>query len=308
METIHIALAADENYAQHAGITLLSILARYKHKNPLSIVILSNGISAASKEKLISLAEGRDCTIACIEIEDEQFGGVEGRKHYTKATYCRLFLPELLPESVDKILYLDTDVIVRHDITPLWETDISQHHAAAVEDLGMKSNYVESLGIPLERLYFNAGVLLMNLRKWREDNTGGKCLDYALNPPKPLVFVDQDALNVTLQGKWLPVDLKWNVTRGYFKKTWKWRGRKVLPAALWDAVRDPAIIHFTSTYKPWCYACGVPFAEEYMVLVEDSPWKGYQYPDINLKSYLKRKEYHLRQRLAEVYHADLLRQ
>lgn len=286
MDIFHVVFATDENYVQHAGVTMLSLLENKKSANPITINIIDDGLTEDSRNKLRKIAIDYRAALSFLYIKtDNLLNILAGRK---RTMFYRLAIPDLLPD-IDKALYLDVDLIVRHDISELWATDISNYYLAAVNDIADKEDLERlkrDLGIPDSQPYLNSGVLLINNRKWREEQIGEKIVKYVFEH-KPLQE-DQDGLNAILWGKWLPLNPKWNIDRQAFRHYCHFSTRAKLPEEVKKAVKDPAIVHFTGPVKPWYYACAVPFAEEYYSYLSLTPWRDYRPKDINLRNRIKK--------------------
>ncbi|WP_396126164.1 glycosyltransferase family 8 protein [Anaerobacillus sp. CMMVII] len=180
--------------------------------------------------------------------------------YITKETYFRILLPELLSSKIKKVLYLDCDLIVKKDISELWNTDIKKYILAAVDESSMfgsgrRRRLKKELGISKRSRYFNAGVLLLNLKKWRKDGVSERIVNYLKRHPK-LTFMDQDALNAVLHNEWHQLDYKWNYTTYH-----------------WDQFPHvkPAIIHFCGWRKPW--NSDIRYKEEYFKYLKSSMWE-----------------------------------
>ena len=130
----------------------------------------------------------------------------------------RLFIPYFIPEEIEYVLYLDVDMIVLDDVTKLFENDLKEKVIAAVLDpriitfdnsWGGVLNY-ESLGLPGDTRYFNTGLLLMNTKKWRDQDVTRKIIDCIDNNKKYANYPDQYGLNVVLANQWFELDPAWN--------------------------------------------------------------------------------------------------
>ena len=280
-DPICVALATDENYVQHMCVTLLSLLHNRNTGGPaVHIYVLSDGLSDESIAIIRGIADRHDVLIHFPEIDFEEFShGVVFNRHHTRTTYGRLALPKIV--KADKILYLDCDVIVRDDVSQLWDIDISEYYLGAVVDSFLGGingrNLVDSrLGIPAGYSYFNAGVLLMNLKKWRQDEEiNDRFIKFSLENTETR-YVDQDVLNAILWGKWYPLHPRWNVQRYTFRLGYERKLRRMVPIEFIDAVKNPAIVHYTSAVKPWHYECRVPYVEEYYKYLAMTPWRDYR--------------------------------
>lgn len=293
METIYVVFGTDENYAQHTGVAMLSLLHNMQSENPIVFLILFDRVTPESQQRLRSITDDHGAELTFIEAHTSKVKVTYRKKHISNIGFARMLMSDFIPEHIDKLLYIDTDTIVRHDVAELWDTDIRDYAIAAAEEPAdtISDKRRRKIGLPLGEPYFNSGVLLMNMRKWRADAIEPKLIEH-INKPDTLND-DQATLNVVLCGQWLHVHPKWNLnksvyTRYYSASKWKFSNE------ILQAVRDPAIMHFTAPRKAWHFSSRVPFAHEYMDYVEQSPWKGYRYPDVSLKSGYDRYRWFIR--------------
>jgi lipopolysaccharide biosynthesis glycosyltransferase len=163
-----------------------------------------------------------------------------------------------LPDDLDKVLYLDTDIVVRGSLTELWNTNISVHALAAVAHDDDEDHLREALGLPKGTPYFNSGVLLMNLRYCRQRAVVENAISFVKEYPQKIQFWDQDALNATLVDQWLELP-----------KSWNWRDKK-RPSRKLEG--EPAIVHFVGHNKPWHWSNNHPFRHEYRKYRRKTPW------------------------------------
>ena len=292
MEKIHLFLASDDNYVQHSGVVIASIL--YNHKKAgKSIVIhyLYNGISKENRDKLEEIVAGYKNAELIFHDMGEEFSDLKVKRHITRAAYYRLIIDKLVPDDVKKALYLDADVLVLGDIEELWNVDITDYAIGAVEDAGLRDIIKElknKLGMPCDAKYFNSGVLLINLSYWREQSISEKMLKFFQKCPPDLPHHDQDALNSVLWKETLFIDPKWNVHKEALHHYYLPDREKRLTKEFINAVRHPSIVHFTGAVKPWHYACGIPYAEQYFTYVDMTPWAGFRPKDKTLKGLRKK--------------------
>jgi lipopolysaccharide biosynthesis glycosyltransferase len=161
----------------------------------------------------------------------------------SKMTFARLLIPRLFPETVRRVLYLDADLLVFDDLDPLWEADLEGAVLGAVLDgldLHLKKNGKPGLeGMPRVRNYFNSGVLLIDLPRWRKEQISERSLDYLTRHPRS-PFSDQDALNVACDGLWKRLDPRWNFQNHH--------QTSILDMGPQER---PAVVHFVTSVKPW---------------------------------------------------------
>lgn len=308
MDTIHIALCIDENYAQHAGVTIASILYNKKSSTPVVFHIICDNLPLYEHDNLKQITDKYGAAIAFHTVDSNSFNKLPVGGHINKAAYYRLAITEILPPSIEKVLYLDADLIVRFDISELCNTDISAHYAAAIQDIGIESKGTllrKILGMPPQEPYFNSGVLLLNATKWREESINSKVINFINDNAEKIIYADQDGLNAILWGKWVPVHPKWNVYRVAFRKYYKWHERRKLSKEFIEAVKNPCIVHFTGALKPWHDSCLMPYVNEYYFYLAMTPWKGYRPPRASMyqlfRKYRKRFRRYITDLLDRLY-------
>jgi lipopolysaccharide biosynthesis glycosyltransferase len=207
------------------------------------------------------------------EIADEACAGLPTKGFTRKATWYRIFLPELLPD-VDRVLYLDADLIVLDSLAPLWETALGDNYLAAVTNVFQWDHLDRpaALGLDGPRVYFNAGVLLMNLEAMRDDGATGALLDFGVRNAARLDWRDQDAMNVVLGKRRLSLHPRWNVMNSVllFPASVEVFGAE----AVEEARSHPAIRHFEgpATNKPWHFMCDRGMRDIYFRHRRETPW------------------------------------
>jgi lipopolysaccharide biosynthesis glycosyltransferase len=235
LETIHLAVAVNDNYAPHLAVMLTSIQMNHASNHSFCFYILDGGnLSSESKHKLLKSLDRFNQTIYFLEMDSTLFSNCVVQSYFSIEAYYRLSIPDLLDESIHKVIYLDSDIILNRDIAYLWETDVSNHCVGAVYD---KFAYYrcKDLSIPPEHGYFNSGVLLINMDKWRENKISKKAFEYLDQQGSDLEYPDQDTLNVLLHDKWLKLSEEWNS----------------MSIDLYHSAAKPSLIHFVSDNKPW---------------------------------------------------------
>jgi lipopolysaccharide biosynthesis glycosyltransferase len=197
------------------------------------IYVLDNGITGGSRHRLqraALAAAGRE--IGWIRVPSDHLIDHRGAEHFTSTSYARLLIPELLPAHISRAVYLDGDVLVRSDLSPLFELELGDATFAAARDY--------KIGGVASRPYFNAGVLAIDVERWRRTGFARRALAYADAQPEPLFLADQDALNAVAE-EWHELDPRWNVQATVLKHVEK-------PDELY---RTGALLHFTGYDKPW---------------------------------------------------------
>ena len=242
-KVIPIFFAVDDGYIPFLAVTLQSLIENASKDYYYEMKILYTNISEENKEKILKY-ESENVKIEFVDLNyylEELQEKLYTRDYYTKTTYYRLMIPNLYPQY-DKILYLDSDITVLGDVSELYNTDLEENLVGAVPDGSVRaikefSDYVERVvGMADYKNYFNAGILLMNLKEMREFDFQTKFL-YLLENMKFSVAQDQDYLNRICKGRTKILDAGWDVMP--------------LPTDTPMQENDIKIIHYNLIYKPW---------------------------------------------------------
>lgn len=265
----------DNGYAQHCAVTMVSLF-RNNTRNKLHVHVVTTSLSDKNKAKLQGVASDYGQFISFYDVDLEKVENLPNLKghHVSAAAYLRLFIDKLLPITVDKVLYLDCDLVVRHDISELWNTDIYSYALAAVQD-APNSGAQERLGYSSAYRYFNSGVMLVNLAYWRAHNANEKLTSYIQHNAAIIVHHDQDVLNAVFHDQVLFLPLKWNMLKCFFRSKKPRIHQEHLPV-LEKSKSDPYIVHFTGSLKPWDCWINLSFQDEYYTYLQLTPWKGYR--------------------------------
>lgn len=236
-------MACDEGYAMPLATALRSIAESNSHNWPVSIYILSDGFREQTRHRIQrSLPEGA-FSLHWLYLNLDQFANLPTLAHISQMTFARFLLADVMPLEVKRILYLDSDLLVLADLSELWASSLEGHCVGAVLDFGLdpliKLQDPRCAGVPVVRRYFNAGVLLIDLDLWRQQQIGQRAGRYlAEHPNSP--YADQDALNFVLDESWKELAEHWN-----FQRHLEISVARIMPAS------RPAIIHFVTANKPW---------------------------------------------------------
>jgi len=273
MDTIRIVSASDDAFVIPLGVMLTSLFENSPSRERIIVIILDGGISLVNREKILRIAEKYRAVIHILKIKKEQFKGLVTPFHLKTPAYYRLAIPDLLDATIDKVLYLDCDLIVQDDISQLWNVDVSHHYLAAVESVGIERGYhlhdtKTRLKIPVGNKIFNSGVMVMNLALWRRDNIHHKIVEFILHNPDKIRLADQDGLNALLSDKWLSLPLRWNQQTILHKIIQTNKDPEFI-----EAINNPAIIHFTGGIKPWHYADEHPQKKEFLRYRAMTEWE-----------------------------------
>jgi len=210
---------------------------------PLDFHVLYDVFSADARNRILASLPHGSATVEWIKVDMATFAGFTTKAYISKMTYARLLLPSLFHERISKVLYLDADILVLRNLGPLWTTDLTGSPIGAVLDNGvdslLKQNDSRVKNVPRVQSYFNAGVLLIDLTRWRKERIAERAFEFLARYPKT-PFSDQDALNAVCDGEWKQLDPRWN-----------FQDHSKHSIAAMDRSGRPAIIHFVANEKPW---------------------------------------------------------
>lgn len=286
-----IVCCTDNDYIMPCGVLLCSLCENSELGSVRFHIIISKRISEIEKASLINIVNRYKNEIFFYIIDESWISnlpiGMDGQQsHITLATYFRLYLSELLPVTLNKILYLDCDIVVRHSINDLWNMNIENYAIGCVPDAddGQILNY-NRLKYSQRLGYFNAGVLLINLKYWRAHDIFNRFLIFIRQYPERILYHDQDIMNYVLKDEKVILPLKYNVTNGLLNKeihiSWEYESE------LMEALKNPYILHYISHNKPWIKGCTHPFKAEFFKYRDMTEWK--KMPLLNRHSTFKEK-------------------
>lgn len=256
-EPINIVCAADDRYAMPLAVVIHSTLKHLKCDRKANFFIIDGGIKEKNKRKILKFTNSERCQIDWLSPPDNLLRNAKLSGHIKVAAYYRLLIPEILPHHLTKAIYLDSDLIVNNDLELLWNIDMGEKDILAVQTLSWK--YVSSPGtlvkykelrIPPYSKYFNSGVLVFNLQRWRNYNISAETLAYLEKNKNYINWHDQDVLNGVLVGRWGELDPRWNQTPGIYNYA-SWKESPFSEEVFDRILHNPYIIHFASSSKPW---------------------------------------------------------
>lgn len=280
---IHIACAADNKYVQHTSVMLTSLFLN-NQENKIHLHFFSANFSTENKRKIETLVLSYGQTFSFYPLDETLFKECYISDHVSFATYYRIVIPDLLVNQTNKVLYLDTDMVVCKNIKRLWETEMANYTIAAVNELNFDGP--SRLGFDSGYKYFNAGVLLINTKLWAEAGLKETLFTYIKTYQNQLVFWDQDALNASLYKQRLPIEPQWNQLGSVFEVSNETLLRVYTQAEINTMKQSPCIIHYSGSSKPWDYLNIHPHKKEYFHYLEYTEWKGFR-PKANLKTKFK---------------------
>lgn len=263
-----IACATDKRFMIHTGTMICSVAQK---TNSMVTIYVLYSEQEVEKIKKLELLYDNIC-IELIRINKLKFNGYKISNRINEVTYFRLLLGDILPKEINKIIYLDSDLIVCEDIKKLWDINLHGKLLGAIPDVGRHTRYISSdmgislyqkMNIPSKSLYFNAGVLIVDLKKWKEQNISNEIMEYLKTNKEYVNFHDQDGLNAILWDKWYRIDYSWNVITDFFED-FDFCSKEIGINKNYEIINFPKIIHYTGRNKPWKVECNHKYKEEYI--------------------------------------------
>jgi lipopolysaccharide biosynthesis glycosyltransferase len=199
-------------------------------------------------------------------------------RHFSPVIYMRLFAAELFDPGIERVLYLDSDLVVCRDIGRLWDMVLGEYPVAAAADVFHDLHS----GHDGEDPTINSGVMILNLAQWRAENATAALLEYVAQHAAALVYPDQEAINAVFAGRICLLPIQWNFQPAMVE----------IDPALLGLTRDefislrnhPGIVHYTTNRKPWKYKKDVHYTHLYYRYLRLTPWRDYKPPDRNWRS------------------------
>lgn len=269
---MNIVYATSDLYSRPAVVSIKSLLMNQKNTEIIHIYYIENGIADENKKLIRQLVEEYGGKIDFIAMPN-LCSRVGGLLRTNAVTYSYCFFQDILPKTVDRVLLLEADTLVAGDLTKMYETDLEGYYIAASDDFQSRW-YKRKLGMNEKSPYFNSGVMLLNLKKCREDDVTGKMNELLTKGKSKFFYEVQDEMNVLFEGHVKTFPPKCNCTTSVFLFDYKNMRRYRRPSTCCSrekfeqAKKNPLIIHFTSNQiiqsRPWVEGCTHPYCDYYM--------------------------------------------
>ncbi len=289
---INVAYACNEFYMEQTTVSLLSLFDSNKHLEKINVFFIDMGISETSKKELYELVEQHNGSLQIIPFKTIAYDlNINNTGRHIESVYAKIFFGRI--PNIDRILYLDSDVVVVDKLDVFWNANLEDKYCACVRTLALRK-LCQQLGVDENSDIVNDGVVLMNLVSWRNDSILEKCLAYISkwngNPP----VLSEGTINAVCNGKILVVSPKYNLMSGLVegsaKKIEKLTERPFYSQKeLDDARTNPCIIHYLSAFynRPWCRKCSHPMKAVYFKYRQMTKWANEPLKDNDLSFRIK---------------------
>lgn len=293
--SLNIVYSSDDNYCIYMGVSIISLLENNKNFDSINIYIIDNNIDDLNKIKLKRLIEYYKRNIIFIDFEKyKKYLNLNMQWKISISSYARLFLASMIPSSVKKVLYFDCDTLIVDNLYELWNQDINDFYIGGVCDT-VPSYTKQAIGLNDTDFYINAGMLLINLKKWREDNLEKKLLNFIDAHNGNVTHHDQGVINGVIKNKKI-LPLKYNLMTSYLMmsrediiKFYKVEDSFYSQEQIDEAIKNPVYIHYTPgfTTRPWVKGCKHPYVDLYWKYLKLTPWEDFKPIKNNEKFHVK---------------------
>ncbi len=284
---MYVIYHSSDSFASVTGVSMVSLFENNKGMDYIHVLYIERGMTEENRNILESIAKRYDRELEFMEMPDwtEKLGISlkSSKKSWLGFGYNRLFLTEYIPHDVDKVLYLDSDTVIEQSLDTLWNQDLEGYYLAGVDDC-LSRTYRDIVGLKDNGTYVNSGVLLINVKKWREDNTCSKFIKILMENNGFFIFNEQSVINALFSGqiKILPQKYNTNSLVYLYEYDELMKLRKPYHYSytkddLLEARENPVITHYTGNFyvyrRPWIRNSDHPHAEAFLKYRDISPWR-----------------------------------
>jgi len=270
-QVVSIFVNFDWSYAPHATTMVRSLLDNSPPACRIDLYALGVGLSPEIKERVVASWPGDRLTVHWLSLNLQPFQRLFGGTDYPTVAYARLLLDWLLPDKVARVITLDCDGVFLGDVADLWQAAPTRVCVRAAVDLTVlqlghdRSSFVQQLGGHEGAPYFNSGVMVVDLERWRSLDVTGECLKLVHRYPGQANYADQSILNAVLRDEWEPLPVRWNCNAFSLAECSypSLRHRLVSMTDVRAARRHPGFVHFAGRQKPWNAGPSHPHARLY---------------------------------------------
>lgn len=279
---LDIVINTDDKYLQHA-MAMLCSLYENNQKHQVMVHILCKDLSDRAKDYINSLSTRYGNQAIYYSVDERKLQGVQFRKNrpLSMAAYYRLLLSSVLPQDLEKVLYLDCDMIIMRDLQEIFNIELDDYALAATLDtFPFSQQHRLQLHMEVGERVFCSGIMMVNLKYWRDHNVEPGLLEYAKRHREEVYLHDQDVLNYYFKKKWFLLPPKWNHVAGTLKAS---RAPQYKSFDMIAYAKEPMIYHYASVgMKPW-YAVPTPEKRLYLKYLVLSGFKEASFEEKNLR-------------------------
>lgn len=245
---MNVAVTINDTYFYPLYIMLNTLFAHNKDSK-IHVFLIHSRVSEKYRKKLDNLCKQNGGKFTEVYVLEEEFSEAPSFSYFTKEMYYRILVAKLLPENLDRVLYLDPDMVVNDSLKEFYEMPLDNCFFAGIRDRlqdDKKSPYWKELGFSGKSHYVNSGVLLCNLQLLRKEQNIQDVFQMLSERGERLKFPDQDLINVLYEGRIKRAADRYNLNPNHLY-WWEYLGYNFAPFLL----KKPAILHYMGKEKPW---------------------------------------------------------
>lgn len=269
---LNVVFSSDNNYVAYLKTAIVSLLDNNKSFDDIVIHILSNNINQESQSSILDLVNAYDRKAVFYDLSNirERLGNLKVET-ISLSSFSRLFIADILPDNIDKVIYMDCDSLILNSFEELMSLNIDNYLLAGVEDI-VDFSFKTRLNIPDKAKYINAGMFLMNLKKFRNENATARIKQFIHNFKGEIPHHDQGTINALFYEQILILHPKYNCMTPFFylnskklKKLYN-MSEYYSDKELLEATKSPVFVHFTPFFitRPWVKNCEHPLTSKYL--------------------------------------------
>ncbi len=276
--SIIIVTAINEKFAMPFACMLASLQDNLKSNKKVDLYVLESELSHNTKSRIESSVNSSKINLIWTHIDPQKISSLKISGHITIEAYFRLLISNVLPKTINKILYLDSDLIINTDISRLWETPFQNASILASPESEKNHDFIFSKHGPnLNGQVFNSGVLLIDLKKWRQNHITQKIITYLKKYNQDIVWHDQEGLNAIFADNWTSLSIKWNLLTPMVEECLSPSSISAANRKLYrKSLFNPYIIHFNTCQKPWDPNNKHPYRPLFYYYLDKTDWKGWR--------------------------------
>jgi lipopolysaccharide biosynthesis glycosyltransferase len=283
--SVYVVYASDDGFAEILGVSMESLFKNNEDLDEIQVSILDSGISEGNKERIKTICEKYHRALPIfLEAKDisQELNMEIATDRGSLSQYARLFIEQDLPKDLERVLYLDCDIIIAQPIRELWNLDMHDKTIAALND-AFSRYYRKNIDLEPEDVMFNSGVMLIDLKRWRALRIEQKLLRFIEKKHGRVQQGDQGALNAVLSHDVYCFHPRFNSVTIFYDFSYeellvyrKPAGKYYSKAEIIESIEHPVIIHFTTSFlsqRPWVKGCRHRYNELWRKYKAESPWQ-----------------------------------
>lgn len=279
-----VVYASDDRFSEIMGVSIVSLFEKNRDADTICLYILDTNISGENKSRIEQICKNYKrplpIWIPAINIEKKlQMQILIDRGSLSQ--YARLFLSSLLPDGIDRVLYLDCDIIIHQSINELWNLNLNGNTIGALKD-AFSRYYRANVDLQPKDIMFNSGVMLVDLTLWKMRDTENRLMQFIYAHKGKIQQGDQGALNAVLSHEVFCFEPRFNAVTIFFDFTYKEMLIYRKPVDFYSEIEveaareNPVLIHFTTSFlskRPWERGCHHRYTSVWYANKKLSPWK-----------------------------------